>query len=148
MTWGGKLYETTASITAADVLDFLTFDLSAFYALYNAVAPDRSQPPSTPAKTYTCSAPCKGGTLQTNHIYVDPRHIKTKAIYVYGTHDLTIRGETHSMTSEAMHKIQVRSASSFLERIAGIAFELMLDVGRDLRDQIIEWLRPLLRALW
>ena len=86
--------------------------------------------------------------MQTNHIYVDPRHIKTKVIYVYGTHDLTIRGATHSMTSEAMHKIQVRSASSFLERIAGIAFELMLDVGRDLRDQIIEWLRPLLRALW
>ena len=148
MMWGGKLYETTASITAADVLDFLTFDLSAFYALYNAVAPDRSQPPSTPAKTYTCSAPCKGGTLQTNHIYVDPRYIKTKAIYVYGTHDLTIRGETHSMTSEAMHKIQVRSASNFVQWIAGIALELLLDVKRDLKDRIIEWLRPLLLELW
>ena len=131
MTWGGKLYETTASITAADVLDFLTFDLSAFYALYNAVAPDRSQPPSTPAKTYTCSAPCKGGTLQTNHIYVDSRHIKTKAIYVYGTHDLTIRGETHSMTSEAMHKIQVRSASreSLNNRISA-GFKLTVPVLR------------------
>ena len=144
MTWGGKLYETTSSITAADVVDFLTLDLSAFWALYDAVPADTSQSPTAPAVTYTCPSPCQGGTLQTRHIYVDPKHIKTKGIYVYGAHDLTINGSAHQMTTYAMHEIEVRASASIAERLLGIGFELLQDVGSDLRDRIVNWLRGLL----
>ena len=142
-TWTGELYLTEASIDASDVLDFLRMDLSAFYALYNPVEPDRSiRAQSPPPVSHTCVTPCMGGTLQTKHIIVDPRHIKTKAIYFYGTHNVTTPNTTpFTMQTFAMLKVEVKASRSFFERMLGIGVEIAMDVGRDLADRIVEWLK-------
>ena len=41
-----------------------------------------------------------------------------------------------------MWEVYVKASTSFTQRMLGIVVELLKDVTIDVRDRIIEWLRP------
>ena len=104
-----SLHLTEASITADDVVDLLSLDLSGFFALYEPVEPDRRSEPNR-RQGDLCIQPCMGGTAQTRHMIVHPRHIKTRALYVYGSHQVNIDGTTHTRPTDAMWEVYVKAS--------------------------------------
>ena len=118
----------------------MSLDLSGFFALYDPVEPDQRSEPNR-RQGDLCIQPCMGGTAQTKHMIVHPRHIKTRALYVYGSHQVNVDDTTHTLTTDAMWEVYVKASTSFTQRLLGIVVELMMDVTIDVRDGIISWLR-------
>ena len=119
----------------------MSLDMSGFFALYDPVEPDlRSEPNRRQGDL--CIQPCMGGTAQTSHMIVHPRYIKTRALYVYGSHQVTLDGTTHTRPTAAMWEVYVKASTSFTQRMLGIVSEILRNVERDVNDRIISWLRP------
>ena len=91
--------------------------------------------------------------MQTRHIMVAPMHIKTPAVYVYGTHTVTTQGVSHTMTTDTMWEVRVKASENFAVRMLGIGVEILQDLAEDLgdrlaalnlKDRLIAWLRTIL----
>ena len=141
-SWQGQVYMTESSIGADDVFDLVQLDFSGFQALFTAAPANRSDPPDR-SIAHTCTSPCRGGTLQTEHMTVWPRYLKLPTIYVYGSHTLPGGDLPTIIETKVLWEVPSKMGDSPGAHFGGMLGELREDLEEDVADRVMEWISSL-----